>query len=180
MASIEDLRDFDEATLKKLGGVDELASLLGCDVSSGLSQAQAREHRAKFGSNHLPDPELDSFWHYLPEALFEDPTLIILECSAVVQLLFTLFVRYVSNLRQSSLPAVHHRSATVMRAPIWSKQLQFLHVRMIKRHLRRCWTVCLRSCNYRGRHWLNAELSWSTRVCFAESAQARSARSGDP
>jgi magnesium-transporting ATPase (P-type) len=93
MLTIEQLRDFDASVLKDVGGVDSLAAGLNSNAASGLSSRQAGEHRAVYGSNKLPDPELDTFWHFLQEALFEDTTLIILEVSAVVQLAFAWFVR---------------------------------------------------------------------------------------
>lgn len=87
-----DLQDFDDTVLKSLGGVDALVQGLGTDPKKGLSSEQVAASRRRFGSNKLPDKELTSFWEHLWEA-FQDRTVIILVISAVVQVLFAVFVR---------------------------------------------------------------------------------------
>mgnify|MGYP005990805823 CR=1 FL=1 len=94
VVTVQDLQDFDQQVLKGLGGVGALIQRLGVNESKGLSQKQIHQNREKFGSNSLPEPDVQSFWEFLQEALFEDTTLIILELSALVQLLFAWFVRY--------------------------------------------------------------------------------------
>jgi len=97
MVQLSDLQDFDQQVLNSLDGVTGLTQSLKVDVVHGLSSSQVRENRSVFGSNKLPEPEVESFWDFLKEALFEDTTLIILEVSALVQLLFAWFVRFVAS-----------------------------------------------------------------------------------
>eukprot|EP01134_Creolimax_fragrantissima_P008573 CFRG8573T1 len=70
---------------KELGRVDGIAKKIGVDLMTGLTDAQVKENRERFGANVLPEVEIKSFWELVLEG-FEDKTLILLSGSAIVSL----------------------------------------------------------------------------------------------
>lgn len=83
--NIEQSRDDNRANLDELGGVEKLASLIGVDINVGLSHAQVKVQREKFGDNTFPESPMDSYLALLLQAL-SDTTLLILIAAATVSL----------------------------------------------------------------------------------------------
>jgi len=71
--------------LLSAGGPLVIALKLGVDVAQGLSKSQHEEFSEQFGTNKLPDKPMKGFWQLWIES-FNDTTLIILICAAVVSL----------------------------------------------------------------------------------------------
>ena len=80
--------------LDDYGGIDGLASRLGCSLNRGLCPGSDHlplaRRREMFGENKFPEHEMKSFWGMVWENL-QDPTLILLMAAALVSLSLFLF-----------------------------------------------------------------------------------------
>eukprot|EP01041_Mallomonas_annulata_P002779 gene2779-5472_t len=88
--NVEQSRDENKERLQKLGGVEELAKLIGTNFESGLTSSQVEVLREKFGTNKFPESPMRSFLQMVMDT-FKDITLIILMVAAVVSLSVGLF-----------------------------------------------------------------------------------------
>jgi magnesium-transporting ATPase (P-type) len=69
--------------LDSLGGVNELVQLIGVNVETGLTGAQVKFNREKYGTNSMPKSPSTSYFYLLFIAL-SDTTLLILIAAASV------------------------------------------------------------------------------------------------
>lgn len=83
--NIEQGKDENRANLDLLGGIEGLVSLIGVDLTSGLSPEEVIALRATFGDNEFPESPVQSYLEILLKAL-SDPTLIILIFAAAISL----------------------------------------------------------------------------------------------
>jgi magnesium-transporting ATPase (P-type) len=72
--------------LAKIGGHENLKTLLGINTEIGLTHEQVERQRATFGENQFPESPMDSFLSLL-FAAFQDTTLLILLAAAAVSLI---------------------------------------------------------------------------------------------
>ncbi|CAN4109148.1 unnamed protein product [Withania somnifera] len=76
---------YDIETLKKLGGVEGVASRLGVSLDIGVKTSDVPSRQNVYGSNIYTEKPFKSFWSFLWEAL-QDITLIVLMVCAVVSI----------------------------------------------------------------------------------------------
>ncbi|KAI9497916.1 PMCA-type calcium-translocating P-type ATPase [Zychaea mexicana] len=73
------------ALLRKLGGIDAIASALHVDTSNGISDDLYQARQSVFGYNDLPKAKSKSFWRLIVAA-YNDKTIIMLTVAAIVSL----------------------------------------------------------------------------------------------
>ena len=83
--NIEQGRDENRKNLDDLGGVEKLFSMIGVNVTTGLTHDQVVSQRIKFGDNTFPESPMSSYLELLITAL-SDTTLLILIAAAAVSL----------------------------------------------------------------------------------------------
>lgn len=83
--NIEQGRDENRKNLDTLGGIDKLCSLIGVDITTGLTHDQVVSQRIKFGDNTFPESPMSGYFELLLVAL-SDTTLLILIAAAAVSL----------------------------------------------------------------------------------------------
>ena len=88
--NVEQSREQNKKNLDKIGGIDELARLIGTNFDTGLSMGDVIRLREKFGTNKFPESPMKSFFRMLLET-FQDVTLIILMIAAIVSLSIGLY-----------------------------------------------------------------------------------------
>ena len=88
--NIEQSREKNKRKLLDLGGVEQLARMIGTDLSSGLSMNQVEALRQRYGTNKFPESPMKSFLQMIFET-FQDITLIILMVAALVSLTIGLY-----------------------------------------------------------------------------------------
>ena len=74
-----------KATLDRLGGFENVMTMLGTNTTVGLTKAKVLEMREAFGMNQFPESPMESYLHMLLSAL-NDTTLIVLMIAASVSL----------------------------------------------------------------------------------------------
>jgi Ca2+-transporting ATPase len=77
--------DDNRASLKELGGPPGLANALGTSAQSGVASGTVDDRRARFGANHMPKKELESWWSLFVGS-FGDEVLIILIVVALISI----------------------------------------------------------------------------------------------
>lgn len=83
--NVEQGRDENRAQLDTIGGVEQLCTMIGVNVHTGLSHAQVLKQRERFGDNTFPESPMSSYFELLLAAL-SDTTLLILTAAAAVSL----------------------------------------------------------------------------------------------
>lgn len=84
--NVEQQREDNRQCLDKLGGIDMLCKMIGVDIEKGLTTAQVKSMREKFGTNLYPESPMNSFLELLLAAL-SDTTLLILIAAASASLI---------------------------------------------------------------------------------------------
>lgn len=88
--NVEQARDQNKAQLKKIGGIEILAHMIGTNFEDGLTTEQVNILRERFGTNKFPESPMKSFIRMVIDG-FQDLTLIILSIAALVSLSIGLF-----------------------------------------------------------------------------------------
>ena len=89
LCSIHEQQDFRH--IQRLGGVSSIAKILGSDSNLGIMEISSIPRRIQeYGSNHIPDIKISSFYEMLVDAL-KDDTLVILIVCAFLSLFLEMF-----------------------------------------------------------------------------------------
>jgi magnesium-transporting ATPase (P-type) len=111
--------------LDDLGGVENLARMLGVDIHTGWSHAQVTSMRTRFGTNTFPESPMESYFSLLIQALSDGILLILIAASSV-----SLIIGLLTHPEDGWIEAVAIFIAIFLVSNIsafndYSKQLQF-------------------------------------------------------
>ncbi|KAL0488924.1 hypothetical protein AKO1_009094 [Acrasis kona] len=83
----------DHEKLKGIGGITEVARMLGANLKDGLDDKnkEFEDRKREFGENIYPEPELKNLFYFIQDALKDDTLRILIIC-ALVSLLFGVIV----------------------------------------------------------------------------------------